>query len=126
MRRRSLLLAAGGASASLAGCLGPNMPRDAVVRAVEQSATGGAVVVAYADLPQGEQQIARTAVEENFYHACPELPESLRSFSSRFEGVNDAYLEYQGTTYGVWIRIEDTTRADTAEPPENEPSCGLI
>lgn len=102
------------------------MPRDAVVRAVEQSATRGAVVVAYADLPQGEQQIARTAVEENLYHACPELPESLRSFSSRFEGANDAYLEYQGTTYGVWIRIEDTTRADTAEPPENEPSCGLI
>ena len=102
------------------------MPQDAVVRTTQKSPTDDAVVVSHAELPEDEREIARTAVEEPFYHACPELPEALRSFASRFQKINDTYLEYRETTYGVWIRIEDTIRAGTASAPEENPSCGFI
>lgn len=126
MKRRHFLGSVGAASASLAGCIGPNMPKDAVVRAVQNSPPADVALVAYDDLPRAEQQIARTAVEEDYYHACPELPEAVHSFAERFEGPDDAYLEYRGTSYAMWIRIEDTVQAGTASPPENEPSCGLF
>lgn len=126
MKRRHFLATVGAASASLAGCLGPDMPNDAVVRAVQESRPTDTAVVSYDVLSRAEQQIARTAVEEDFYHACPDLPAALRSFAERFEGTEDTYLEYRGTSYAMWIRIEDTVRAGTASPPENEPSCGVI
>ncbi|MFB6096827.1 MAG: hypothetical protein ABEJ74_05520 [Haloferacaceae archaeon] len=126
MNRRRFLATAGAAAASLSGCIGSGMPTDAVVRTVQESPPADVASVAYDELPPAEQEIARTAVEEAFYHACADLPPALRSFSERFDGPDDAYLEYQGTSYAVWIRIEDTIRAGTAPPPENEPSCGLL
>lgn len=126
MKRRRLLAAVGAVSASVAGCLGAGMPHDAVVRAERVSPPADATVVSYDDLPEAEQQIARTAVETDFYHACPELPAAVWSFAERFGGPDDAYLEYRGTVYAMWIRIEDTVRAGTASPPEKDPSCGFI
>lgn len=99
MKRRHFLATVGAASASLAGCIGPDMPNDAVVRAIQESRPKDAAEVSYDDFSQAEQQIARTAVEEDFYHACPDLPPSLRSFAERFEGTEDTYLEYRGTSY---------------------------
>ena len=86
MKRRRLLATVGATSVSLAGCIGTDMPHDAVVRAVQKSPPEDVALVSYDDLPKSEQQIARTAVEEDFYHACPELPEAVRSFAERFEG----------------------------------------
>lgn len=126
MKRRRLLVTVGAGSTSLAGCIGTNMPNDAVVRAVQESPLGEVALVSYDELPQAEQQIIRIAVEEDFYHACPELPEAVRSFAERFEGTDDAYMAYQGRSYAVWIRIEDTIRAGTASAHGNDPSCGLI
>ncbi|WP_411968435.1 hypothetical protein [Haloferax sp. YSSS75] len=126
MKRRHLLAAVGVASVSSAGCLGAGMPRDAVVSAEQESPPASATVVSYDALPQAERQIARTAIEDDFYHACPELPGAIRSFAERFEGPDDAYLTYRETSYGMWIRIEDTIRAGTAPPPDADPSCGFF
>lgn len=126
MKRRRLLATVGAASASVAGCLGADMPQDAAVRAVQESPGADASVVAYDDLPQAEQRIARTAAEEGLYHACPELPEALWSFESRFTDPENAYLRYQGTSYAVWMRIQDVIPARTASRPENVPSCGFL
>lgn len=123
MKRRRLLATVGVASASLSGCIGAGMPRDAVVQAVQQPSPENATLVFYEELPQTEQQIAQTAVEGDFYHACPELPDAIRSFAERFESPDNAYLEYQDTSYAMWIQIEDTIRAGTASPPESDPSC---
>jgi hypothetical protein len=125
VNRRALLSAAGLAVVPLAGCLGGNA-RDAVVSTVEQSAADDAEVISYTDLPEAEQQIARTAVEESFYHACPDLPDALYSFSERFSTIDSSYLAYRGTTYGLWIRIQDTVLVDTAPTPDTDPSCGVL
>ena len=119
-----LLSAVGLAVTPLAGCGGS--PGDAVVNTAEQSAAESADVVAYTDLPEAERRIARTAVEEEFYHACPDLPDALYSFSERFSTIDDSYLAYRGTTYGLWIRIADTIRVDTAPSPDADPSCGIL
>jgi hypothetical protein len=102
------------------------MPSDAIVRAVQHAAPEDGAVVSYDVLPQAEQQIALTAIEEEFYHARPRLPDAIRSFADRFEDVDDAVLEYQNTTFALWIRIEDYIRATTAPSPENEPSSGFF
>lgn len=126
MNRRCLLGLLGTSTVSVSGCLGPGMPEDAVVRAVPASEPNTDAPVQYQTLPERQQAIAQTAVEEPFYHACPELPDAVRSFAIQFEGIEDAYLAYQDTTYGLWIRVTDQVYAMTASSPDNEPSCGLL
>jgi hypothetical protein len=121
MHRRHFLALFG--TVSLAGCTG--MPQDAVVRADQQSATTGTIDIAFSDLPEAEQRIVETAVEEDFYHACPELPESVRSLADRIES-KQPYLKYHGESYGLWISITDQVYAMTASPPENSPGCGMF
>jgi len=82
--------------------------------------------VSHDELSQAEQQIIRTAVEEGFYHACPDLPEAVWTLAEHVERADYAYLAYQGTRYSLWIRIQDQVFATTASAPENDPSCGLI
>lgn len=101
------------------------MPQDAVVKADQQSVTTGTIDIAFRDLPAAEQRIVETAVEADFYHACPELPESVRSLANRIES-GQPYLEYHGEVYGLWISITDQVYAMTAAPPENSPGCGLF
>lgn len=127
VRRRHVLTLLGTASLTVpaSGCLG-GMPGDAVVRAVPGAEPGGTTPVRYRDLPAPEQEIARTAITEPFYHACPELPDALRSFASRFDAPDTAYLTREGEPYGLWIRIEDTVRAGTASSPDADPSCGVL
>ncbi|NHN41451.1 hypothetical protein G9C85_07340 [Halorubellus sp. JP-L1] len=121
MQRRHFLALSG--TVSLAGCTG--MPQDAVVKADQQSATAGTIDIAFRDLPGPEQRIVEIAVEEEFYHACPELPEAVRSLANRIESERP-YLEYHGESYGLWISITDQVYAMTASPPENSPSCGIF
>lgn len=83
-------------------------------------------VVSADTLPQAERQIVQTAVENGLYHACPETPDALHSFSNRFDQPENAYLEYNGADYALWIRIADTVVAGTASPPESQPSCGFF
>lgn len=125
MKRRQVLALTGAASAGLAGCSGSGMPKDAVVRAVQQRIPEAAVVVPYKELPPSEQQVAQTAVEEEFYHACPELPESVSSFAERFDTQN-GYLKYDGSGYALWIRIQDMVFVGSASAPDEDPSCGLL
>ena len=124
MNRRHFLVAVGAGSVSLSGCLAGGS-KDAVVRLVQESAPEDVAVVSYNDLPHAEQRIVQTAIEENFYHACPELPEAVRSFSNRFEDPGNAFIAYQGTSYAVWVRIEDMIGPTTAPPPKGDPSCLL-
>lgn len=125
VNRRTLLSAAGLAVAPLTGCLGAGTS-DAVVSTAERSVSERAEVVTYADLPEAERQIAQTAVEAELYHACSDLPDALYSFSERFSTIHSSYLAYQGSTYGLWIRITDTIRVDTAPTPDADPSCGIL
>lgn len=100
------------------------MPKDAVVTTVQASQANSDGPVQYRILPGAEKAIAQTAVSEGIYHACPEIPDAIRSFASRFDDLNAAYLAYQGTTYGLYIRITDQVYAATASSPERNPSCG--
>lgn len=125
MHRRQFLALVSVSSVGLSGCLGGGLAEDALVRAVQESAPESDVDVRYEELPPAEQEIARTAVEEPYYHACPDLPDALRSFAQRFRSER-AFLEYQNETYALWIRIQDVVSASTADPPEDDPGCGLL
>jgi hypothetical protein len=100
------------------------MPKDAVVTTVQASDANPDGAVQYRNLPKAEKAIARTAVSEGIYHACPEIPDDIYSFASRFDDPNAAYLTYRETTYGVYVRITDQVYAATASSPEQNPSCG--
>jgi hypothetical protein len=125
MNRRTLLSTCGLAVVSLTGCIGGNS-RDAVINVVEQSVAEDAEVISYISLSEGEQQIARTAVEEEFYHACSELPDALYSLSERFSTIDNSSLLYQETAYELWIRSQDTLRVSTAPTPDADPSHGIL
>lgn len=126
MKRRHFLATVSAASTLLAGCTGTDRQKDAIITAVQKSPSEVEWVLPYDVLSQAEQQIARTAIEENVYHACPDLSNAIHSFADRFEQPDSAYLTYQGAKYALWIRIEDTVLARTASPPEREPSCGFF
>lgn len=126
MKRRSLLAAVGAVSVPLAGCAGAGMPEDAVVRAVQASPPEDVAVVSSADLPPAEREIVRTAVAEEVYHACPDLPAAIGSLAGRFESIQDAHVAHRDTSYAVWIRIQDQVYAASAPSPDTDPSCGLI
>jgi hypothetical protein len=120
VRRRQLLALAG--ALPLAGCLG-GTDGDAVVRAQPSSAFDTSTPVVFDDLPAEERAIVRTAVDDGFYHACPELPGAVRSFAGRLDSEAPS-LEYDGDRYGLYVRVEDLVYADTADPPERMPGCG--
>lgn len=123
--RRRLLALAGAATLTLGGCL-DTMSDDAVVTAEAKPASPDTIDVFYDELPPDEQAIVRTAVHEDFYHACPELPHAVQSFADRVGDGGDTYLEYQAQTYGLWVRITDLVYAATASPPEKDPHCGIF
>lgn len=125
MNRRGFLSAVGITVVPLTGCLRPNRG-DAVVNTAERSAADDAEVIVSSDLPEPQRQIAHTAVEDGFSHACPDLPDALYSFSEQFSTINNSYLKSQGTTYGLVIRIGDTIQVDTAPTPDSDPSCGIL
>jgi len=125
MDRRRLLGLASASAASLSGCLGTGMAKDAVVRAAPAD-PGGIDPVEYGSLPEAERAIADAAVEDGLYHACPDLPDAVRSFANRFDGLETAYLARQGATYGLYVRITDQVFATTVSPPERDPSCGFL
>lgn len=127
-RRRILATAGGVAATALAGCLGTGMPHDAEIttRRVADIDAGsdGVSVLHYADLPTAEQRIVDDALADGVYHACPDLPNAIRSFASRTGSSNDTYLEHGGGHYGLWVRVEDLVYASTASPPDDRRSCG--
>jgi hypothetical protein len=125
VKRRALLTTAGAITTASAGCLDDGFREDASVRAVRGDA-GGATVVSATDLPPDELEIARTAVKEEFYHACPELPEALRQFAERFAEADADHMAFRGTTYAMWIQIQDYGTASAASPPDDLPSCGFL
>jgi hypothetical protein len=124
MKHRSLSTAAGPAAVPLAGC--STITRDTVVVAVERSPSESVDSVSYGDPPRAQKRIARTAVEQDFYRARPELPDAVRSLADPLRTTTDSYLRYRNTTYGVWIPIEDTLRVTTAPSSEQDRSCGLL
>lgn len=69
----------------------------------------------FAELPSDEQEIVRTALQEEAYRKCPTadpyIPEALNSFAARAgEHANEnltAYLQYEGQYYELYVQIED-------------------
>lgn len=114
----------------VAGCLGTNpfgcdSMHSAVVRAerVDLSASDRTTIdpIVFRELPEAEQEIVRTAVEEGKYRKCPAadpyVPEPLTSFADRVgkrsaESDADAvYLRYDGAGYALGVTIEDQSYA---------------
>jgi hypothetical protein len=120
MKRRQVVALLG--TVPLAGCVGGE--QDALLK-LEQSATDGTVEIVFTDLSTEERRVVQTAIDEDFYHACPELPEAIRSLADRIES-RDPYLDYRGETYGLWLSITDSVYAMTASPPDDPPSCGIL
>jgi len=120
MKRRQVVALVG--SVPLAGCSGGE--QDAELK-LEQSGVSGTVDIVFSDLSAAEQRIVQTAIDEDFYHACPELPEAIRSLADRIES-QEPYLDYRGETYGMWLSITDELYATTASYPEDTPSCGIF
>ena len=120
MRRRHLLALLG--TVPLAGCTGSS--KDAVVRTEQKSPPADAVIVEFNELPDEEQAIIQTAIDEKFYHACPPPPEAVHSFASRVNS-GDPYLTHQNTQYGLWVRISDQVYATSASSPDTSRTCLL-
>ena len=105
------------------------MPHDGEV-AVEpaDSVPAGATVIELGDLPRRERALLRTAIEDGVARACmnEDGPRSgaLRSFADRLT-AGSSYLGFRAERYGLWVRIEDTVRAGTADPPPagSDPCC---
>jgi len=124
MRRRRLLAVLG--TMPLAGCSGwssDGFDNDTLVRTEQHSASEDAIIIPFGELPDEEQNICQTALDEEFYHVCSEPPEAVHSFVNRLED-NEPHLEYEDTEYALWVRIRDQVYATTASPPEDSPGCG--
>ena len=133
MNRRRFLLLLSSSTVSLSGCLTTGQPSDAIVKATPLSrlrptpvSDSGTAPINSRDLPAEEKTIAERAIESEFYHACPDLSDAVRSFADRFNDPDSAYLTHQDSPYALFIRVEDVVYADTAPRPENTPSCGIV
>lgn len=124
MTTRRRLLATTTLAVSVAGCTG--MPNDAELTATEANAPSDADRIVFTDLPPDERQLVERALNGELVHACPgeQDRETLGSFGDRLDP--DTYLRRDETDYGLWVRIADTLRADTAPPPATDRSCGLL
>jgi hypothetical protein len=77
--------------------------------------------IAFGELPDSEQEIVHTAIEEGEYRKCPaadpQIPDPLISFANRAaahrgeDGHGPAYLNYDGSYYALGVSIEDQSYA---------------
>lgn len=137
-RRRLLATATVAGAGALAGCTGgcrgsipfvdPGIPADGELATEPVGSTPpDATVVEFVSLPDPERALVRTAVEEGVVRTCMTRSggraDALRSFADR-STVPSTYLAYDGARYGLWLRIEDTLRASTADsPPDGADPC---
>ncbi|MWG33610.1 hypothetical protein [Halomarina oriensis] len=139
MNRRSLLASLSLAPASmLAGCsgscsqgfFGTSMPHDGEI-AVERTDTvpEQATIIQFSELPDAEQSILQTAVEDGVVRACldddDEKTSAMRSFSNRMKG-EETYLVYNTNHYALGVRMADEVYGSgTAPLPESDvdPCC---
>jgi len=101
MNRRNFLAGTSVSLISISGCL-YGMPSDAIVHAVSAAQTNAEKAVQYDTLPEEEQLIAETAVEEGLFHTCSDLSGTIRTFSQRFSDSNTEYLWYQNSLYSMY------------------------
>lgn len=139
-RRRLLVLGTTIGSTALAGCLGgcsqglpflgTSMPHDGEI-AVERTDTvpEQATIISFSELPEAEQSLLRTAIEEGVVRACMddsgENADALQSFANRMNGES-SYLAHESDHYALWVRVEDMVfAAGTASAPESDanPCC---
>ena len=107
---------------TLSGCTGSS--NEAVVR-VQKSAVDGSIEIVFEELNAEEQSIILTALNEEFYHKCSNIPKSVRSIADRINS-QEAYMKYKQDTYALYISIADELYADTATYPDDLPNCGLF
>lgn len=81
-----------------------------------------AEIVRFDSLPEDEQALVETALTDGYQISCDTPPDDSAwwAFAHRPDRM-DAYVEYQGAMYGLWLRITDMVFIDTAAaPPEEE------
>lgn len=136
-RRRVLGTAGVLGAVTVAGCsrvpiLGSDMPQDGELGAHETPDPGAdAAVVSFPDLPSAERALLDDAIRAGVVRICMrgggDRADALRSFAHRIPEP-DTYLEREGTTYALSVRIEDqvyaatTNGSGTGDRPPNP--CG--
>lgn len=120
--RRELLGACSGVMLSaFAGCqnfipCGSTYSTFIKARPVSDSTVEGAQSVqpiAFSELTPSEQELLRTAITDGEWRTCEENPGNgfdrflSRVDDHRYQSTGDAYIEYEGTYYALFIKEED-------------------
>lgn len=96
--------------------------KDAVVDMALRADEPTEADVVFRDLPEGEQDIVRAALEGGSYRVCADIPDAVHSFAGRFGDAR--FLAHRGDRYGMWIRIGDAVFVHTTTRPSSTPACG--
>ncbi len=135
-RRQVLVSGTAIGFSAMAGCstdcglFGQGMPHDATI-AVDrmESIPEDAIMVQFSQLPEPEQKLLRTAIEEDAVQVCMddegERTEAVYSFENRVAG-NQSYLSYENEYYGLFVGITDESSVMTADEidfPDGNPCC---
>lgn len=134
MNRRRLL---GGLSVvgavSLAGCpggcVGPGIPAELAVEAVD-SVPEGKEAVDLEEYSEDAQRVIRQAIRDGAVTACangylkddPEAQHAIGGAAGETSN-HGQYVRYQRSIYALWARLGDEVYADAAEPPDGYPCC---
>lgn len=101
----------------------PTPPQEDAVLATEQTkfdAETPTEVLDFSELSEEQKEVMRTALEEGVYHVCNYTNAfTLESLADRIVQLpsSDRYVRYNGSYYGVWLRISDEVSAATASSP---------
>lgn len=123
-RRRVLGTAGVLGAVTVAGCsrvpiLGSDMQQDGELGAHETPDPGAdAAVVSFADLPSAERALLDDVIRAGVVRICMrgggERADALRSFAHRLPAT-DSYLDREGTSYALSVRVEDQVYAATTD-----------
>lgn len=118
------------ATSTTSGTATPGMPRHAVLATEKVNLTAeerdSAEILHFNSLPADEQALLEKALPNGSHVSCETPPDGSPwwSFAHRPERM-EAYLEYQGAHYGVWLQITDMAFLETASYPSGvkEEAC---
>lgn len=80
-----------------------------------------AEVLHFHALPEDEQTLLKKVLPDGYRISCDTPPDDSPWWSLAHRPEReDAYVEYQDTLYGLWLRITDMVFIDTSTGPPDE------